>query len=83
MIPEQCRFCNFGEFYVKRDSISVWYDTIKEEQKEIYGWYVASRPKLKGLEYDAYELIWDWLNFNICDEMLDKYYELWRFFNGN
>lgn len=81
MIPEQYKFCNFGEFYIKRDNISVWYDTIDKEGKELYYWYLASRPKLKGLEYDAYEVIFDWLRFELSDELLNKYYELWRYFN--
>ena len=83
MIPENCRFETFGEFYIKRDIISIWYDTIGLDKKFNYKYYIFSRPRRIDMLDDHCDMIWDWLNFNICDEELDKYYELWRFFNGN
>jgi len=79
MIPEEYKFCTFGEFYVKRDNISIWYDTLDDKCK--YKYYVYSRPRRTGLEDFYVDAIWNWLNFIISDKEMDRYYDIWRFIN--
>jgi len=81
MIPKEYQFDTFEEFYIKRDNISIWFDTLDTDHRWKYKYYIFSRPRLKGVESDLIDIIYDWLMFQIEDSKLDKAYEIWRFFN--
>lgn len=76
MIAEQYRFNSFREFYLKKSSIKRWFDSLSNDCKYLYRYYVDSRV---SIDIDCRATIWNYLVG--WDSLADlvRWFHIWEY----
>lgn len=70
---QECRFLNIDDFYVKREHIKKYYNTLDDATKEVYKWYFFYQICI--IKDPLRSLAWEYVNGYSIEPFLIQAYD--------